>query len=120
MSQPKRAAHLTPAARPDTPEWADETIRMSEGRLAHVAEVGRVLLLPYGADHLVVRVLQRLHAVVGEESLTYLPGVAAVDVRRVADGTSDDPGLMTSQRAAELAALLTRAAELAARIGGGR
>ncbi|MCE6999872.1 hypothetical protein LZG04_34420 [Saccharothrix sp. S26] len=84
MSEPKRAAHLTPPAkRPDTPEWASATVKDGE-RLAHVAEVGRVERLPGGP------------------------------------GTGHEPGLMSSQRAAELAALLTRAAELAARIGGGR
>ncbi len=120
MSEHKHAAHLTPAERPATPEWAASTIRLDAERLAHVVEVGRVVLLPDGSDHLSVRVLQRLHLIVGERSLVYVPTVAAVDVRRVADGTGTDPGLMSSQRAAELAALLTTAAELAARIGGGR
>jgi hypothetical protein len=118
----QRAAQLTPAVRPTTPEWADHTIALDRAGelLAHVAEVGRVPLLADGSDHLTVRVVQRLHSVLGEESIVFVPSVAAVDVRRANDGKNAEPGLMTARRAAELAALLIKAADLAARAGGGR
>src|SRR5689334_3768271 len=94
----QRAAQLIPAARPKTPEWAERTIALDRAGelLAHVAELGRVPLLADGTDHLVVRVVQRLHAVLGEESIVFVPSVAAVDVRRVNDGATTEPGLMTA------------------------
>ncbi|MFD9703871.1 hypothetical protein [Lentzea sp. NPDC059081] len=118
----QRAAHLIPAVHPKTPEWAERTINLDRAGelLAHIAEIGRVPLLADGTDHLVVRVVQRLHAGLGEESIVFVPSVAAVDVRRVNDAKNAEPGLMTAKRAAELAALLVTAAELAAQVGSGR
>ena len=85
---------------------------MPENCLAYVIEVSRVLPPTDGTNHLVMRMLQRPHAVVDEESLPYLP--ETVTSTCATSPPAPATTLLTSQHTAEPA----HAADQGRRAGG--